>query len=292
MRCAGVAVLRAMAATAARLPQPLLLGLGRLLAVVLWPVLGSRRQIVRRNLELCFPERDRAWRARLLRANLVATVTGALELARAWHAPASSLRGLAEVEGLEHVRAALARGQGVLLIGGHFVHAELAARLLGDALGRAPRVVVRANNSACLEAWFDAARRRVFGPTLAKKDMRGLLRALQAGELVAYSADQNFSYQNVFVPFFGVPAATLAAVPQIAERGRARVLPFWFHRDAAGRYRLRVEAPWRDWPTGDAVADTARYMRELEAAVSAHPEQYLWAHRRFKTRPPGEPPLY
>lgn len=292
MRCVGVAIARALAKGAARLPQPLLLALGRVAAALAWPWLAARRRVIARNLALCFPEAGARERARLARASFAAMITGALELARAWHAPARRLRGLAAVEGLEYLQAARARGQGVLLLGGHFVHAELAARLLGEALGTMPRVVVRANNNPCLEAWFDGARRAVFGPTIAKKDLRALLRALQAGEIVAYSADQNFTYQHVFVPFFGVPAATLATVPQIARRGRAVVLPFWFHREADGRYRLRVDAPWAGWPSGDDVADAARYMHALEQAVRAHPAQYLWAHRRFKTRPPGASPVY
>lgn len=281
-----------LAKAIARLPQRLMLGVGAALTLMAWPWLASRRRIAAINLSLCFPEQSTKQRARLLRKNAVATVTGLLELLRAWYAPPRLLAGLARIEGLEHVRQALRKGQGVLLLGGHFTHAELAARLLGEALGRPLRVVVRRHNNPCLERWLDAARRRAFGPTLAKKDTRALLRALRAGEIVAYSADQNFTYQNAFVPFFGVPAATLTAVPEIAQHGHAQVLPFWFHRDADGVYRLRVEPPWADWPSGDSGQDAARYMRELEAVVRAHPEQYLWMHQRFKTRPPGEPPIY
>lgn len=291
-RCLGASLLRRAAERVARWPQARLLRLGRVLAWLLWPMSASRRRIAAVNLAHCFPELTRSERASLLRENLIATVTGALELARAWHAPPEALRELATIEGLDRLREALAQGRGVLLFTGHFTHTELATRLLGEALGRPVRVVVRENNDACLERWFDAARRRVFGEPIAKKDLRGLLRALQAGEPVVYSADQNFTYQHAFVPFFGVPAATLAMVPQIAERGRALVLPFWFRRDERGQYRLRIEAPWQDWPSGDPGADAARYMRELEAVVRTQPEQYLWVHRRFKTRPDGSGSFY
>ena len=291
-RCLGVSLLQRAAERVAAWPQARLLRLGRVLHALTWPFMASRRRIAAINLALCYPELDRRQRARLLRDNLLATMTGALELARAWHAPPQALRDLASIEGIDRLREALAQGRGVLLFTGHFTHTELATRLLGEALGRPVRVVVRENNNACLERWFDAARRRVFGEPIAKKDLRGLLRALQAGEAVVYSADQNFTYQHAFVPFFGVPAATLAMVPHIAERGRALVLPFWFHRESDGRYRLRIEAPWAGWPVGDPGADAARYMHELETVVRLHPEQYLWVHRRFKTRPEGSAALY
>lgn len=290
--CWFIAPLELLAAGISRLPQSLLLGLGTLLGVLMWPLLGKRRRYARINLALCFPGLDSAQRRQLLRQNVRATATGALELLRAWYAPASTLEGLAEVEGLQHLRAASASGRGVLLFGGHFTHSELAARLVQQASGQPVHVVVRRNNNRCLEAMFDGARRRAFAGTIAKKDVRGLLRTLVQGGVVAYSADQNFTYQNAFVPFFGVAAATLTATPDLARRGKATVLPFWFHRDHDGRYRLRIEAPWGGWPSGDSAADAARYMSELEQVVRQHPDQYLWVHRRFKTRPPGEADFY
>ena len=292
MRCFATPLLQGLAWCLGRLPQGAMLMLGRTLAWLAWPLLGSRRRVARINVDLCFPGMEPRARRRLADASVVNTVIGALELVRAWHIPASRLDGMAEVTGLEHLRAALATGQGVLLVTGHFTCSELAGRLLGHALGRPIRVVVRRHNNACLEAWFDRSREAVYGPTIGKKDVRGLIRALQAGEPVAYSADQNFNYQSAFVPFFGVPAATLSATPEIMRRGRALMLPFWFHRGADGRYRIRIEAAWEGWPTGDPHEDAARYMRELEKVVLECPEQYLWAHRRFKTRPPGHPPVY
>ncbi len=291
-RCWFIAPLDLLAAGVARLPQSILLWLGRALTWLLGPAMRKRSRYARANIALCFPGLDDAQRKRLLRDNQRATVTGALELIRAWYAPSSALAGLVEIDGIEHLRAATAAGRGVLLFGGHFTTSELCARLLQEVAAQPVHVVVRRNNHRCLEAMFDRARRSRFAGTIAKKDVRGLLRVLSGGGVVAYSADQNFTYQNAFVPFFGISAATLTATPELARRGKAVVLPFWFHRDADGRYRLRIEPQWSGWPSGDPAADAARYMSELEKVVRQHPEQYLWVHRRFKTRPPGESDVY
>jgi len=292
MRCIALAPLVWVAKAIARLPLRVLLPLSRVLAWLGGPLLARRRRIVATNLALCFPGMDGASRSRLLRENLAETLLGVFELLRAWYAPAWRLRGVAEVVGLQHLRDALASGRGVLLFTGHFTQSELASRLLSDALGRRVRGVVRRHNRPCVEAEFERARQRVFAPTLAKKDVRGLLRALQAGEVVVYSADQDFSYAHAFVPFFGVPAATLESTPELVRRAGAAMLFFHFHRGEDGRYHLHLEPEWPGWRDGPPAAAAATYMRELERVVRAHPGQYLWAHRRFKTRPPGEPARY
>ena len=292
MRCLLTVPLTWAAMAVARLPQPALLGLGRAVAWLVLPFLPSRRRIAAINIALCFPELDGARQAALVRGSLVNTVVGIFELMRAWYAPPRVLAGMARIEGMEHLREALQGVRGVLLMCGHFTPSELAARLLGEAMGRPIRAVFRPHNNACLERWFNAARSGVFGPAIGKKDVRALLRTLLDGEPLAYSADQNFNYQSAFVPFFGVPAATLTVTPELVRRGRAVLLPMWYRRDDDGRYTVRIGPSWDGWPSGDLTQDAARYMHELEAAVRECPDQYLWAHRRFKTRPPGEPPLY
>lgn len=292
MRCLLTTPFTWLGMAVARLPQPALLAVGGALAWLLRPWLGERRRIAAINLALCFPDREASWREDLLAAQMRSSTIGLLELLRAWYAPAARVRTLGKVDGLDHLHTALARGQGVLLLTGHFPQTELAARLLVEAFGRPVRAVVRRHNSPCLEGWLERSRRRAFGPTLAKKDVRGLLRALQAGEPVVYSADQDFSYQNAFVPFFGVPASTLTTTPEVVRRTGVVALPFWCHRDTQGHYHVRIDAPWSGWPSSDPVADAAVYMQALEAEVRRYPEQYLWLHRRFKTRPPGEPTLY
>ena len=292
MRCPALRPLAWLAAGVARLPQGLLLALASFGTTLLWLPLARRRQVAATNLALCFPQLPADERARLLQATLRSTLMGVFELLRAWFAPSRLLRGRYEVEGLAQLQATLAQGQGVLLLLGHFPHTELAVRLLGEALGRRMAGVVRRHNSPCMEAELEHARQRHFQPTLEKKDLRGVLRALQRGEPVAYAADQDFSFQKVFVPFFGVPAATLVGNAKLAASGNARMFALWCRRLPDGRYRLRVEPEWPGWREASPGEQAAMYMRALEAEVRAAPEQYLWVHRRFKTRPPGESSLY
>ncbi|MEO8160014.1 MAG: lipid A biosynthesis lauroyl acyltransferase [Arenimonas sp.] len=292
MDCLALRPLRWLAQLTARLPQRALLVLSALLLPLAWPWLARRRRIAAANFALCFPELDTGARRRLLRRNMRATLMGALELLRGWYAPSHALRGLAEVEGAAELSRALAQGTGVLLLTSHFTHNEPAIRLLAEAVGVRARPVIRRNNSACLESEFEQARRRHYLPSLDKKDVRGLLRCLLAGEMVAYAGDQDFSYRSEFVPFFGVPAATLVGTPELAARGKARVFVMWCRREPDGRYRLRVEPAWAGWKQASPAEASAMYMRALEAEVRVAPEQYLWVHRRFKTRPPGEPSPY
>ena len=281
-----------LAMLSARLPQKWLLRLANLACLACWPFLYRRRRVASINIELCFKNFSLVERQALFNSNLLATVTGIFELFRAWYAPSSTLSGMADIHGIERLQAAIAEGNGVLLLTGHFTSTELAVRLLSEALQKKIRGVVRQHNNACIAQLVTQARSRVFGVDIEKKDLRGLLKALRAGEVVAYSSDQNFNYQHAFVPFFGVPAATLTATPSIIERSGAAVLPFWFYRDATGRYQITIAEPWDNWPSGDAIADTHVYMQKLEVAVREHPEQYLWVHKRFKTRPQGSPNIY
>ena len=254
-----------------RLPARAVPVLGRVVARLGGPLLRRRRHIARANIDLCFPGLEAGART-------------------SSNTPVAAFAGTT-IEGLPRLHAALERG-GVLLLGAHLTHTELAVRLIGEALGRPLHALVRRHNDPVIEGWIERSRRRVLGGTIAKKDVRGLLRALQAGEPVAYLADQDFSYQHAFVPFFGVQAATMTAVPDLVARGRATMLPFWSRRDADGHFHIRIGPAWDGWPSGDPVRDAARYMAELEAVVCEAPSQYLWVHRRFKTRPPGEPPVY
>ncbi|WP_397573453.1 lipid A biosynthesis lauroyl acyltransferase [Silanimonas sp.] len=288
-RCFGWRAIGAVAALLARLPQRTTLLLGRALSWLLRPLLGRRWRVARVNLALCFAAESAAEREQRLRDHQRSLAVALLELLRAWFAPSPTLAGLADVEGLQPLRDAAAKGQGVLLLTGHLMHTELATRFVAEALG-APvgGVVRRYHRHPCLERLLDAARTRRLGPTVGKFDARGMARHLRNGGRLVYSADQDFRDGHAFVPFFGVPAATFVGTPQLARAGRAVVRFLSMARGADGRYRVRISDPGLDDRLDDPAAFAAHYMAVLEAAVREAPDQYLWVHRRFKTRPPGE----
>lgn len=255
--------------------------------------LSRRWRVADRNLEACFPGDDVEARAARLAAHRRSLWRAVFELLRAWFAPSSVLVGEAEIEGLDDLREAAAAGEGVLLLTGHLMHTELATRFLAEALD-APvgGVVRRYDRYPRLERLLDAARRARLGPTVGKFDARGMVRHLRVGGRLVYSADQDFRHGHVFVPFFGVPAATFAGIPQLLRAGRARLRFLSMARGPDGRYRVRVRPTGLETRLDDPEAFARGYMALLEDAVREAPDQYLWVHRRFKTRPPGEGPFY
>lgn len=277
-----------------QLPYRVLLQLGRVLGGLMYRFARSRRHIVQRNLELCFPELTVRERERLLRENFASTGIAFFEMAMSWWWPRARLQRLAHVQGLEHLQQAQAEGQGVILMALHFTTLEIGAALLGqhhtiDGMYREHKNPV-----------FDFVQRRgrerhnEDATAIEREDVRAMLKVLRAGRAIWYAPDQDYGRkQSIFVPLFGIPAATVTATTKFARLGRARVLPYTQERLADGSgYRLLIHPPLADFPGASEEADCRRINAWIEQAVSRLPEQYLWAHRRFKTRPEGEPKLY
>ncbi|OMG68737.1 lipid A biosynthesis lauroyl acyltransferase [Stutzerimonas balearica] len=277
-----------------QLPYAALLRLGRVLGALMYRVAGSRRRIARRNLELCFPALDEAARERLLKDNFASTGIAFFEMAMSWWWPRARLQRLAHIEGLEHLQAAQAEGRGVILMALHFTTLEIGAALLGQ------RHTIDGMYREHKNPLFDYIQRRgrerhnLDASAIEREDVRGMLKVLRAGRAIWYAPDQDYGRkQSLFVPLFGIPAATVTATTKFARLGRALVLPFTQERLADGSgYRLVIHPPLADFPGESEEADCLRINRWVEQAVSATPEQYLWAHRRFKTRPEGEASLY
>ena len=276
----------------AQLPYALLMRLGRGLGAVMYRFAGSRRKIAARNLELCFPELSAEERAQLLRENFASTGMTFFEMAISWWWPAARLRRLGRIEGLEHIRQAEADGQGVLLMAMHFTTLEMGGGLLGmqqDMYG-----MYRPHKNPLFDYVQRRGREQRLIGVIERDDVRGMLKLLRAGGVIWYAPDQDYGAQrSIFVPLFGVSAATVTATSKFARLGKARVIPFTQERLADGSgYRLTVHPPLADFPGESEEADCLRVNQWIEAAIRQHPEQYLWAHRRFKTRPPGEAKLY
>ena len=276
----------------ARLPWAALFALGKQVGRLAFRLGGSRRRITETNLRLCFPELEPAEQQAIARRVFEAVALGALELCVAWLHPKRGRRHRVCVEGAEHVHAALAGGRGLVLLGAHFAVMDIVAAPLVE-LGPVD-VMYRKNRNPVWEWLQVRGRSHYFEGVLERKALRPTLRALKAGRAIWYAADQDYGPKHsVFAPFFGVDAATITATAQLARHNGSPVLLMSQHRNHADRtWTLRFEPPLPGFPSGDQKQDAARVNQAIEAAVRRHPEQYLWLHRRFKTRPPGEPGLY
>lgn len=268
------------------LPWPLQRVLGRAFGAVLRVSLGSRRRIADRNLALCFPDLGDDARKTLLREHFSALGIGVFEFARAWWGSITPMRDGLRIEGLEHLQTARADGRGVIVISGHFTTLEICGRLMCDHVPLAG--MYRPHASPAMEWAVTRGRLRYAAAMFSREELRPAIRHLKDGGLLWFAPDQDTRRgDSVFVPFFGHPASSLTSTHQLARLSGAHVLAFAHERRSDGGYTLRVSPAFTDFPSRDAVADTAQVMSEVEDMVRAAPAQYLWIHRRFKTRPEG-----
>lgn len=277
-----------------QLPYKALLGLGRALGALMYRVAGERRRVAARNLQLCFPELSHDERQRLLKENFASTGIAFFEMAMSWWWPQARLAKLAHIEGIEHLQAAQQQGQGAILMAVHFTTLEIGAALLGQR--HTIDGMYREHGNPLFDFIQRSGRERHNLDSLAieREDVRGMLKLLRNGRAIWYAPDQDYgAKQSVFVPLFGIQAATVTATTKFARLGRAQVIPFTQRRLADGSgYRLVVHPPLADFPGESEEADCLRINQWVEGVLRECPEQYLWAHRRFKSRPPGEPKLY
>ncbi len=271
----------------ARLPYRLLVALGRSLGRLIAHIPGERRHVAQDNLRRCFPELDDAERARLLHDSMIDLGMMLVEFALAWMGSDRAIRRVpCHVEGLEHLQSCRNQGRGVLLVGAHFSHLELCARMVSQhiPIGGMYRVM----DNPVFEWAVLRARLRYADTMFRKEQLRASIKYLRAGGTLWYAPDQDMrGKDSVFVPFFGVLASTITATHHLARLSGAAVIPFFHMRKPGGKgYVIRLQPPLQEFPTDDVVADTARVNTVIESMVRAAPSQYLWVHKRFKTRPP------
>lgn len=272
------------------LPFRVLAALGWLVGSLIYLLPTSRRRIGEVNLRLCLPELPPAERRRVLRRHFVAIVQMLLEYGYNWFASPERLRRLVRIEGLEHLRAL--EGRNVILMMPHFTGLDLAG--LRVSLETPVVSIYSRQKSAWLDEFFRTRRLRLGTGIIFSRQQgtRGVIRALRDGYRLYYLPDQDFGVRDsVFVPFFGVPAATITGLARMAAVGQAVVLPCYPRRESDG-YTLVIEPPLDNFPTDDATADAARMNRVIERQVRGQLHQYFWLHKRFKSRPPGEPDFY
>jgi Kdo2-lipid IVA lauroyltransferase/acyltransferase len=274
------------------LPYRALVVIGNAVGVLAFWLIAERRHVTRVNLEKCFPAMKADEREALARAHFRAFCRSFVDRALLWWSPRSRVEQLVRIEGLEYLREH--PGAPVILFAPHFIGLEAGAvRLTCEA----DLVAMYSNQKDAKFSELLKHGRARFGDTLLvsrQQGIRATLSAMRAGRPFLYLPDQDFGPRDtIFVPFFGVPAATVPGLSRIALVAGARVLPCVTRMlPGAAGYVLRIDAPWDNFPTGDLAADTRRMNEYIERRVLEMPEQYLWMHKRFKTRPEGEARFY
>src|SRR5690554_4798885 len=280
----GMALLWAIA----WLPHRLKLWIGSLAGKLAYYTLSKRRHITEANIRLCFPELNPQQQKALVKKAFRSNAIGYLEAVTAWFRNPEIFRKYTHVHGFENLEAALRRGKGVILLGGHYSTLDLGGALY--SLFAEADVMQRNHDNPLFNAIMTRSRQRFYGTVLNRDDLRGLIRCLKANRVVWYASDQDYGRRgSVFVPFFGVPAATITATARIAAKTGAAVVPFSHFRSEDGRhYDIYFEPMLEKYQSGVALVDACRTNRCMDDAIRRHPDQYLWMHRRFKSEPEGK----
>ncbi|HTN34548.1 MAG TPA: lysophospholipid acyltransferase family protein [Marinobacter sp.] len=266
--------------------------LGKRLGRLLSGKMKSRARVADRNLATCFPEMCETSRGQLVEDSFVACSRGLLESIHAWWRDMSPFYEAAEVQGLEHLREAQKLGKGVLLIGGHYSIFDFALPLVACHL-KTPGYVYRPNNNPVIDRMIENGRRRHFDiQPFSKRNLRPIVSFLKKGGELWFACDQDFGGKTeLFVPFFGVEAGCIASPTHIAKISGASVICVSHLRMPDGGYRV-VFSPIQAGFGADKHNDTRIWNRYIEDAIREQPDQYLWLHKRFKTRPEGASKIY
>ena len=275
-----------------KLPYAIQLMIGRGLGHGAFYLLKRFRHIARINLALCFPELPDPARKRLLKEHFKSLGMGLIEAAMAWWVPSHKLAPLIHVEGLAHLQEALARKQGVIILSGHFTSLDLCGRLFSTIFPM--HVVYREQKNQVIDMLLKRHRNFKLMQPIHRHAVRQIIKALKKNAAIWYAADQDYGpAHSIFSPFFHIKAATITTPSRYAKQTHAQVVTLFYHRLAQGKgYQITISPILKDFDALD-VADASLYFNKLlEQAIRAHPEQYLWIHRRFKTRPAGEPSFY
>jgi KDO2-lipid IV(A) lauroyltransferase len=238
--------------------------------------------IARRNIELCLPKLSSAEREQLIERHFQSLGMCLCEAAMCWWSSDERIRKLSQVEGVEHLQAALAAGHGALLLTAHFTTLEIGARILNATLPI--NVLYRPPGNEVLAAIAHRRRHGQARRAIRRDDVRAMVRALRDNEVVWYAPDQSYRKKGArMVNFFGIPAATNTFTPRLAQMTGAAVLFFSHERLPSGMgWKIVIHPALKDFPSGDEIADTERYHAFIESEVRRIPEQYWWIHRRFK----------
>lgn len=274
------------------LPFRILVGIGNGLGAILYWVAAERRFVGSVNLKLCFPEMTDKARRKLLREHFKMFARGLLERSILWWASAECINNLIRVEGVEHFEAI--KDKPSILLTPHFVGMDVGGQWVAQHTNT---VCMYANQKSLYMTELLLNKRARFGKqrlSSRQQGLRPILKGMREGMPFIYPTDQDQGIKDgAFIPFFGVPAATMTSLPRIAQMTDAKVVPCITRLLPGGEgYVLTFYPAWENYPSGDDIADTRRMNEFLEQRILEMPEQYFWLHKRFKTRPNGEASPY
>jgi len=283
----GIAFMKALA----HLPLPIVRALGTVLGWVLYGLVGGRRRVVHANFSVCFPALSRAGRHRLALQTFVCFSQAWLDRSWLWHAPKARVAQRVRLTGAVE---ALAGTEPTVIFLPHFVGLDAAWVGTALAMPRPSTTIYTDQSNRLVDEWILQGRQRfgnlrLFGRV---EGVKPIVAALREGQPLYLLPDMDFGPdESVFVPFYGVPTATVPSLSRFARLGRAKVVPL-LPRLTVDGYDIEVLPAWTDFPSGDAVTDTARMNARLQEYIATMPAQYYWVHKRFKTRPEGEASVY
>jgi len=275
----------------AMLPLVVVRAMGKLLGWVLYVLVASRRRVVTVNLSLCFPELSPDEIRNLTRQTFVYFAQAWLDRSWVWHAPRSWILRRVAFTGATHE---LAGTEPTVVFVPHFVGMDAAWGAVALRIPRPSTTIYTDQSNKLIDRWILRGRRRwgnmrLFGRI---EGVKPIVAAIRAGQPLYLLPDMDFGPQeSIFVPFFGIPTATVPSLPRFARLGRAKVVSAVVSMTATG-YELKILPAWENFPTHDVAADTALMNKKLEGYIREQPAQYFWVHKRFKTRPEGAPELY
>ena len=275
----------------APLPLPVLRALGAGLGRLLYALARRRRHIALVNLRLCYPDWSDARLHDVARRSFVLFSQAFFDRAWLWHAPPAVVRQRLRITGATQD---LTREGAVVMFAPHFYGMDAGGSAVMDQIERPACTIYSTQSNPAVDAWMRAGRLRFGQATLLSRQdgVKPIVRALREGKMLYLLPDMDLGPQeSIFVPFFGIPTATVPSLPRFAKLGGARVVPV-VTRLVPDGYEVHVHPAWQSYPSDDVTADTARMNAELQTWIDAMPEQYYWVHKRFKTRPAGEPSVY
>ena len=274
----GYFLIRLLAGLPAGLQRLLAVGMGR----IAWLVARRERRTTLINLRLVYPHWTEAQRRIMGRRHFESLAYGVFETGLVWFGDEQRLARISRLEGREHLDAAVARGKGVLLLGGHFTTNEIAAATLPQS-GHPVSIMYKAPKNALVHALAIRRRSGRGGQMIPADRLVDMVQALKKGAIVLYAPDQRYDQRDaITVPLLGVPALSNPGAPVVARYTGCTVLPYVPLRLAGGSYVMTIGAALDNFPSGDVSGDVGRFFQLLEAAVAKAPEQYLWSYKRYR----------